>query len=108
MKALIAGERITRTSLGLFAVSLTPQLADVYDLPLEHGALVKRVQAGGPAERAGLRPGDVITATDGRPVKDLHHLHERLGRGKPGDPITLVVWRDGQNLTLTAVLEEYR
>ena len=108
MKSLIAGERITRTSLGLFAVSLTPQLADVYDLPLEHGSLVKRVTAGGPADRAGLKPGDVITTADGRLVKDLHHLHDQMARHKAGDPITLGVWRDGQTLGFTAVLEEYR
>ena len=108
MKALIAGERLARISLGLFAVSLTPQLADVYDIPLERGALVKRVDAGGPADRAGLEPGDVITAIDGRPVRDLHHLHETTGRYSGGRPVKLQVWRDGATLTVTAVLEEYR
>ncbi len=108
IKALIAGSRITRTSLGLFAVSLTPQLADVYDLPVDRGALVTRVEVGGPAERVGLEPGDVITAADGCPVKDLHHLHDRMAAHKAGEPFSLQVWRDGQTLTLTAVLEEYR
>jgi serine protease Do len=108
IKTLIAGGRITRTSLGLFAMSLTPQLADVYDLTLDRGALVKRVDAGGPAERAGLQPGDVITTADGRPVKDLHHLHDQMALHKAGEPVTLRVWRQGQMLTITAVLEEYR
>lgn len=106
--ALISGDRIGRTSLGLFAVSLTSQLADVYDLPLDRGALITRVEAGGPAERAGIEPGDVITAADGRPVKDLHHLHDRMAARKAGDSSPLQVWRNGHTLTLTAVLEEYR
>jgi serine protease Do len=108
MKTLITGGRIARTSLGLFAVSLTPQLADVYDLQVERGALVKRVEADGPAERAGLEPGDVITAVDGRLVRDLHQLHDETARRKVGDSVTLRVWRGGQTLTLAAALEEYR
>jgi serine protease Do len=108
VKALISGGRIGRTSLGIFAVSLTPQLADVYDLPLDRGALITRVEAGGPAERAGVEPGDVITAADGRPVKDLHHLHDRMAARKAGDSFPFQVWRNGHTLTLTAVLEEYR
>jgi len=108
MKALIAEGRIARTSLGLLAVSLRPQLAYVYDLPIERGALVRRVEPGGPAEQAGLEPGDVITEADGRPLKDLHHLHEETARRKAGDSVTLRVWRDGRVLTVTLVLEEYR
>jgi serine protease Do len=108
MKALIAGGRIGRTSLGLLAVSLTPQLAYVYDLPVERGALVRRVERGGPAERAGLEPGDVITGADGRPVRDLHHLHELLAHRKLGESLPLRVWREGRTFTLTAELEEAR
>ena len=108
MKALVAGRRLTRTSLGLLAVSLRPQLAYVYDLPLERGALVRRVEPGGPAERAGLVPGDVITGLGERPVKDLHHLHEQMALYNPGDAVGLRVWRDGRTLTIRAVLEEYR
>jgi serine protease Do len=108
MKALIAGRRLTRTSLGLLAVSLRPQLAYVYDLPLERGALVKRIDPGGPADRAGILPGDIITGLDGQLVTDLHHLHERMALHKAGDAVELRVWRDGRTLTVRAVLEEYR
>jgi S1-C subfamily serine protease len=108
LKALIAGERISRTSLGLFAVSLSPLLADLYDLPLERGVLVERVDTAGPADRAGVQPGDVITAADGRPVRDLHHLHEQMERRRAGESISLRLWRDGETLTLTATLEAFR
>jgi serine protease Do len=108
VKVLIAGGRIARTSLGLVAVSLTPQLAYVNDLPIDRGALVRRLEPGGPAARAGLEPGDVITALDSRPVKDLHRLHEELARHKVGEPVELRIWRAGDTLTIRAVLEEYR
>jgi len=108
MKALIAGRRLTRTSLGLLAVSLRPQLAYVYDLPVERGALVKRVDPGGPADRAGILPGDVITGFGDQPVKDLHHLHDQMALYKAGDAVELRVWREGRTSTVRAVLEEYR
>jgi serine protease Do len=108
MKALIAGERITRTSLGLFAVSLSPQLAYVYDLPVERGALIKRIESGGPAYRAGLEAGDVVTDIDGRPVRNLHDLHDEMARHKAGETVALRVWRAGRRLTVTPQLEEYR
>jgi serine protease Do len=108
LKELITRGRIARLSLGLFAVSLRPQLAYVYDLPVERGALIKRVEPGGPADRAGLEEGDVVTAIDKQPVKDLHDLHAGMARRKAGDIVTLHVWRNGQTLTLTPSLEEYR
>jgi serine protease Do len=104
LRQLIAEGRIVRTSLGLDAVSLTPQVAYANGLPIERGALVIRVETGGPAEGAGLRAGDVITAVEGRPVKDLHHLHESLGRRRAGESVQMTVWREDATLALRAVL----
>ncbi len=106
LKALMAGGRILRPSLGVVAVSLTPQLAFVNELGIERGALVARVEPDGPAEIAGIRPGDVITSVAGEAVKDLHHLHNALFRQKAGETIEVTLWRNGQTLTLTPVLEE--
>jgi len=89
-------------------VSVTPQVAYANDLPMERGALVIRVEAGGPAETAGVRPGDVITAVDSRPVRDLHSFHDLLATHKVGQTVEVRLWREGQALTLQAVLEEYR
>jgi len=108
LRELIARGRVIRPSLGLVAMSVTPQVAYANDLPMERGALVLRVDAGGAAETAGLRPGDVITALDGKAVRDLHHFHEALARNKIGEPVEVVLWREGQTLLLRAVLEQYR
>jgi S1-C subfamily serine protease len=59
---LITKGRVVRPSLGLVAISLTPQVAYANDLPIERGALVVRVDAGGPAVTTGIEPGDVVTS----------------------------------------------
>jgi serine protease Do len=108
MRELMAKGRVVRPSLALRAVSVTSAIAYVNDLPMERGALVTRVDDGGNAAAAGVQDGDVIIAVDGRPVKDLHHLHESLERHRIGDAVAVTVWRRGQSLTLQPVLEEYR
>jgi S1-C subfamily serine protease len=107
-QALIAEGRIVRPSLGLVALSVTPQVAYVNDLPLERGALLLRVEAGGAAATADVRPGDVITSFDGAPVKNLHHLHELLFGKQVGQSVDMTVRRNGETLTLTPVLGEER
>lgn len=108
MRELIANGRIVRPTLNVAAVSVTPQIAYANNLAIDRGALITRVEEAGSAAAAGLQAGDVITAIDGRPVKDLHHLHESLARHKIGDRVALSVWRNGGSSTLTPVLEEYR
>ena len=108
VKELIATGQIVRPSLGIVAVSVTPQVAYANELPLERGALVVRVDESGAADIAGLRLGDVVTALAGRTVKDLHELHEVLARYRIGEAVVITVWRAGQTLSLRAVLEEFR
>jgi S1-C subfamily serine protease len=103
---LLAQGRVVRASLGIVAVSVTPQVAYANELPMERGALVIRAEAGGAGEAAGLQAGDVITAIAGKPVRDLHQLHEALSRLRVGEAIGVSVWREGQALTLQPVLRE--
>ena len=103
---LLAHGRVARASLGVVAVSVTPQVAYANELPMERGALVIRVEPGGGGEAAGLQAGDVITAIAGKPVRDLHHLHEALSRHRAGEAIEISVWREGQALTLQPILGE--
>ena len=104
LRGLIATGRVVRPSLGLVAVSVTPQIAYANDLPVERGVLVRRLEDESPAGTVGVTPGDVITALDGRPVRDLHDLHERLSRHRMGEPVTLSVLRGGQVLAVRPVL----
>jgi serine protease Do len=108
LRTLMTAGRIVRPSLRIRAVSVTPQVAYANDLSLTRGALIVSVEAGGPAEEAGLEAGDVVVAIDGEPVTDLHHLHDALQRHKIGVPVPVTVRRDGQTLTLRPVPEENR
>ena len=108
LQELIANSRVSRPSLGLAAVSLTPQVAYANDLSLERGALVLRVDEGGPAQVAGIEPGDIVTSIAGKPVKDLHHLHEALFRRRAGEAVGVTLWRKGETLTVRPVLGEDR
>ncbi len=108
VRALIETGRVVRLSIGISAVSVTPQVAYANDLRVDHGALVTRVEEGGPAEVAGFRPGDVVIAVAGWAVKDLHHFHDRLGSQPIGQPVDVMVWRQGETITLRPVTEGYR
>jgi S1-C subfamily serine protease len=108
LRALIATGRILRPTIGVVAVSVTPQVAYANDLPMERGALITRIDARGAAEAAGLRSGDVITAVDGRPVSDLHHLHELLAARRIGDSVEVRFWRNGDLRVAQVTLEELR
>jgi S1-C subfamily serine protease len=103
---LLAHGRVVRASLGVVAVSVTPQVAWANELPMERGALVVRVEPDGGGDVAGLLAGDVITAIAGKPVRDLHDLHEVLSRRRVGEAIEISVWREGQALTLQPILKE--
>jgi S1-C subfamily serine protease len=68
------------------------------------GARILQVLPNSPAEEAGLRPGDRITAVDGEPVDDRHPLPDALRRHRPGETVHLTVIRDGEERTLSVTL----
>jgi serine protease Do len=102
LEALMQTGRIVRPWLGLQAVSVTPQVAFASDLPVERGALVVKVEPGGPAATAGVRPGDVIAGLAGAEVRDLHDYHELLRRRPIGHAVEVTVRRGEAVLALRA------
>ncbi len=103
-RELIARGRIVRPALGIVAVSVTPPVAFANDLKTERGVLVTEVQPGSSADLAGIRVGDVITALDGRAIRNLHDYHAHLWRRRPGDVVDLQLDRDGARVTTSAAL----
>jgi len=76
-------------------------------LPGMSGVLVVDVIPDSPADQAGLRAGDLITAVDETPIDTFHPLPEVIGRYEPGDRITVHIWRTGQEEAVGVVLAEH-
>ena len=101
---LKAGHKIARGWLGVSIQEVTGELADSFGLPRPEGALVATVEKGGPAEKAGMRPSDVILKFDGKPVRSSRDLPLMVSMTKPGSSVPVEVWRKGQVKTLDVTL----
>jgi serine protease Do len=98
---------VRRPQLGVLISTVTEAQADLYDLDRIAGAYVSEVVPGGPADRAGLRPEDVIIALDGEPIESSPDLTTRLARRTPGSDVTLGVVRDGRRASVEVELGEF-
>lgn len=98
---LKAGGKVSRGYLGVVVQDIDRDLAEAYGLAKPAGALVAKVIADTPAEKAGLKEGDVITAFDGHDIGLSSELPQMIGRAKVGKKTPLTVLRDGKTQTLT-------
>src|SRR5256714_4337178 len=107
---LLRDGRIRRAYIGVEAQTapLHRRLVRFYDLPQESGVIVSAVTPDSPAQRAGLREGDVIVALDGKPVAGVDDLHRLLTDAHVGLSSSLTVLRWTQKLELQVVLQEAR
>ena len=96
--------KVVRGWLGVYIQPVTRELARKFDLDKAKGALVADVVAGGPAEKAGLKRGDVIVEFDGREVKDSHSLPRMVAGTKVGKEVEVKVIRKGRPRTFTVTL----
>jgi S1-C subfamily serine protease len=105
---LIRDGRVRRGYVGVAGqtVSLPRRLVRAHDLLRESAVLVATVEGGSPAERAGLREGDLIVAFDGQPVAGVDDLHRLLTEARVGMPTALTVFRGAERLELGVVPEE--
>lgn len=104
LPSLKAGSEVVRGYFGFIPRQLTPELAQDLGLARQDGVMVKRVLADSPAERAGLRPFDIVLAIDGEAVLTAHRLLQRIARMRPGDTVTLSVLRGRQTIDLPLVV----
>jgi serine protease Do len=103
---LVTQGKVTRGRIGVGIQEVSRPLAESFGLPAAEGALVSKVEADGPAARAGLRPGDVILAWNGQTVASANGLPYLVASTKPGDTANMAIWRDGQRRTLEVVVGE--
>jgi serine protease Do len=105
---LRASGHVVRGYLGILPVDVPRELAEEYKLGKDkaRGAFVRQVVQGAPADKAGVQPGDVVLAVNGKAVDGAVDLRRTLGALKPGTAVTLQINRQGKPLTLTANLSE--
>lgn len=98
---------VQRGRLGVEIGAVSKELAESLGLPKAEGALVSRVEADTPADKAGLKAGDVITAFNGRKVEKVSDLPRMVGSSKPGSAATVTVYRRGKTLKKKLKLGEF-
>jgi serine protease DegS len=96
MKQIIERGRVVRGWLGIEAQNLTPALAESFGLDNTNGVLIAGVVRGGPADQAGINPGDLVLTVDGKAVVDAHEALARISRSTPGTKIEVDGLRKGQ------------
>jgi len=107
MDQLIRFGAVKRGLLGVHMYTVTPDIARSLGLPSAQGALVSQVSRGSPAEKAGIRTGDVITSVNGKPVKSNADLRNAIGLLSVGDKVEVGFLRDGKPQRVTATLIEF-
>jgi serine protease Do len=106
MKRIRETGHVTRGWLGVGIQRLTPELADSMKLKVDQGALISQVMAGGPAEKAGIKAGDVILEFAGKPVKTPSELQNTVAWAAPGTKADLLILRGGKRQTLRVTVEK--
>jgi serine protease Do len=97
---------VTRGWIGVQIQPVTSAIADSLGLKKTVGALVAEPQKDGPAVKAGIQAGDVITAVDGKPVADARNLARMIGGLPPGTTVKLAIFREGAEKTVSLTLGE--
>ena len=104
--SLVKTGKVTRGYLGVNLNTLTPALAEAFNLKDNKGALVAATIPDGPAAKAGLKDGDVITALNGQPVTDPNNLKNQVSSFAPGTTLTLDVLRAGKTTQFAVTTSE--
>jgi S1-C subfamily serine protease len=110
--------KIQHAYIGVTTAPITPQIAHDLNLPVQHGALVQDVTPGSPAAKAGIKAGgtktaqglsaggDLIVGVDGKPVHEPEDIAGAIADNKPGDTITMKLYRGAQLKTVSLTLAE--
>ncbi len=115
-KGVLAGVlekgKVSRAFMGVNYLSITPEVVKEYNLKVKEGAYVytasgSAVASGSPAEKAGLKNGDIITKVNNEAISDEGGLSSIIGQFKPGDTVTVTYVRDGKEQTTKLTFSSY-
>ena len=114
MQQALAGEKLSRPFIGISYMPIDRGLATKSNLPLDHGAWIhaedqtgnpiEAVVAGGPADKAGIKTGDIVTSIEGQAIDPTHPLEDILVHYAPGRTISVELYRDGKYTTVRLTL----
>jgi len=98
--------RVIRGRIGVQIGEISSEVAKLLGLQKKEGALVQRVEPGGPADKGGLQAGDIILGLNGSPIERFTDLPRQVGSSKPGSQIKLLVWRKGADREIVITVAE--
>jgi serine protease DegQ len=101
VEQIVKSGGVTRGWIGVEVQEITPALADSFKLGGQRGALIAGVLRGGPADKAGIKPGDVLTEVEGKPVADPTAMLNLIAALAPGSAAKMKLKRQGQDLDAT-------
>jgi len=101
---IVSKGKVEHAKLGVTVQEIDQSFADSFNLATPEGALVANVERGGPGDKAGLRPGDVVRSVNGQKIVSSIDLPAMVGLAEPGSKIAMEVWRNGKLVSLNATL----
>ncbi|MDR2001168.1 MAG: Do family serine endopeptidase [Zoogloeaceae bacterium] len=104
MEQIIKTGSVTRGWIGVEVQEITPELAESFRMPDTEGALIAGVVRGGPADKAGIRPGDVLLAIDGKAIRNTDNMLELIAGLEPGRSGRITVRRNGAEIEVQAII----
>jgi serine protease Do len=107
MDQIMKHGKVTRGYMGILPQELTPELAKQFNVPNQRGVAIAQVEPNSPAEKAGLKVGDVITAINGTPIEDVNEFRLQVAGFAPGTSIKLQVNRNGNIVNVPVTLGEF-
>jgi serine protease Do len=107
-RQLVSKGKVSRGRLGVMVQEVNQELAESFGLDKPRGALVSAVDAGSPAAKAGMQPGDVVLKFNGKEIGNSGELPALVGGVAPGSEVQIEVWRKGKTQQLRATVEEMK
>ena len=106
IQQLIEGKKVAYGWIGVSIQNIDERLAKYFELPASEGVLVAKVLAQGPAEKAGVKDGDIILEADGKKILNMNALLKHIGSAPAGQPVTLTVLRDNKKLEIPVTVQK--
>jgi S1-C subfamily serine protease len=104
MEQIVKSGGVTRGWVGIEVQEITPELAESFKLSATQGALIAGVMRGSPADKAGIKPGDVLIQVTGKLVKDAQVMLELIAALEPGKTASFGLKREGRDVTVEVTI----